>query len=72
MERCSVESSNLTSVGYDEDSFVLEVEFKKGAVYRYLDVPVLVYEEMMESESIGRAFVKLVKGGDFEYERLSK
>lgn len=55
MERIYVESSNIQSVGYDPDSSVLEVEFKKnGAVYQYYDVPQYEYEEFMNAESKGR------------------
>ena len=39
MERIAVESSNLASIGYDEASMVLEVEFKHGGIYQYFDVP---------------------------------
>ncbi len=71
MKRQLVESSNLTSIGYDQDTSVLEVEFKRGSVYKYLDVPLETYEEMIGSESLGKAFVNLIKGGGFKYERLS-
>jgi hypothetical protein len=40
MNRVSVSSSNVTSVGYDENSSTLEVEFKGGSIYRYFGVPV--------------------------------
>jgi hypothetical protein len=39
MERIAVTSSNVVAVGYQESSSTLEVEFKNGSVYRYLDVP---------------------------------
>ena len=35
MERQSVSSSNLHSVGYDQESAVLEIKFKEGGVYQY-------------------------------------
>ena len=40
MHRIPVRSSNVASVGYDESSSTLEVEFKSGSVYRYFGVPV--------------------------------
>ncbi len=39
MDRISVASSNVASVGYEENTSTLEVEFKNGSVYQYLDVP---------------------------------
>jgi hypothetical protein len=35
MDRQRVNSSNLRSVGYDEEESVLEIEFQAGPVYRY-------------------------------------
>ena len=67
MERQAVKSSNLSEVGYDADTQVLEVQFKKGAIYQYFDVPVEVYDELMEAESIGKAFSTMIKAGDFKY-----
>jgi hypothetical protein len=39
MDRRPVRSSNVASVGYDESSSTLEVEFHGGRVYRYFGVP---------------------------------
>ncbi|MGJ5040902.1 KTSC domain-containing protein [Bradyrhizobium sp. HKCCYLRH1062] len=61
MERQSVVSSNLVSVGYDEDSSTLEVEFKSGAVYRYFNVPLFEYERLMEASSHGIYFNANIK-----------
>ena len=61
MKRQSVESSNLRSVGYDEFLFVLEIEFKSGAVYRYYGVPSEVHDELINAESVGKYFNANVK-----------
>ena len=53
MERSSVSSSNIESVGYDSDSLTLEVEFKGGSVYQYYDVPSHVYEDFTSADSLG-------------------
>ena len=39
MLRLVVKSSALTSMGYDEGTRVLELEYKNGTVYRFKDVP---------------------------------
>ncbi|AVG77997.1 KTSC domain-containing protein [Pantoea ananatis] len=56
MERTAVSSSNLASVGYDVDTLTLEVEFLNGTVYQYYDVPVGVFEEMLNAGSVGSYF----------------
>ena len=47
MERKRVNSSKVRSVGYDEKSQTLEVEFSKGQVYQYVKVYPEVYRRFM-------------------------
>jgi hypothetical protein len=54
VDRVRVTSSCIASVGYDDTSYVLEVEFKEGHVYRYFDVPEPVVREFLGSPSLGR------------------
>jgi hypothetical protein len=54
VDRAPVTSSCIASVGYDEASSVLEVEFSEGYVYRYFDVPEEVVREFLGSPSLGR------------------
>lgn len=61
IKREKVDSSNLESVGYDENSKVLEVEFKSGKVYRYLDVPKFKYVELVNANSKGKYFYSNIK-----------
>lgn len=57
MERQTVSSSNLASVGYDPNSEILEVEFlSNGKIYEYYNVPQFTYDRLMEASSIGRYF----------------
>ena len=56
MNRTTVTSSNLMSVGYDAKSLTLEVEFHGGSVYQYFDVPELKHQELMQAESHGIYF----------------
>jgi hypothetical protein len=53
MHRQTVSSSAISSVGYDERSAVLEVEFSSGAVYDYLQVPEKVYRALLKAPSKG-------------------
>ena len=62
MDRQSVSSSNLASVGYDPGSETLEVEFNNGRVYQYYNVPQFMYERLMEAGSIGTFLNSQIKG----------
>jgi hypothetical protein len=54
MDRERVDSSSVLSVGYDGKSHTLEVEFRNGGVYRYLDVPEDAWSELRAAGSKGR------------------
>ncbi len=69
MERIPVESSNIASIGYDEDTNTLEIEFHNGGVYQYFDVPFLVYDGMMEAGSKGQYLAQQIKG-QFRYVKV--
>jgi hypothetical protein len=57
MDRVAVQSSNLVSVGYDLESFTLEVEFRSGAVYRYFSVPPEIHDGLMGTGAKGSTSV---------------
>ena len=61
MERISVNSSNISSVGYDVDSQTLEIEFHNGGVYQYAGIPESEYEGLMSSDSKGKYFHANIK-----------
>ena len=56
-----VQSSNIVSIGYDEQSQTLEVEFKDGAIYQYYNVPQPLYSELMNSSSVGKFLNQYIK-----------
>ena len=60
--RQPVESTAIAEIGYSKRRHVLEIEFVNGAVYRYLEVPVTVYRDLMSSESKARFYDSNVKG----------
>jgi hypothetical protein len=60
--RQPVESSAIAKVGYSKRRHILEIEFLNGAVYRYLEVPVSIYRDLMLSESKARFYDSHVKG----------
>lgn len=62
MNRDQVQSDMMLSVGYDSRTSVLEVEFKQGAVWEYLDVPESLYHEFRNAGSLGKFFLAHIKG----------
>lgn len=69
MQRQKVQSSNLSSIGYDEENQLLEIEFNHGRVYEYFDVPNDVYEELMNASSHGRYFISEIKDS-YDYNKI--
>ena len=59
--RQPVQSSCLTSVGYQVGSRTLEVEFRNGGVYLYFEVPPSVHAALMTAPSKGRFFAAEVR-----------
>lgn len=61
MNRISVSSSNISSIGYDPESQTLEIEFNDGSIYQYNDVPQLIYESLMNAGSHGQYLNQHIK-----------
>lgn len=62
MERIEVKSSNIASVGYDENTITLEVEFLNNSVYQYFEVPLHIYKSLMQADSHGQFLAQNIKG----------
>jgi len=61
MEREMVTSSTVLSIGYEPTSSTLEVEFKNGGVYQYYNVPEMIYQQLMASDSKGKFLHAYIK-----------
>ncbi|MCX7887843.1 MAG: KTSC domain-containing protein [Verrucomicrobiae bacterium] len=62
MQRQKVVSSDIASVGYDEATGTLEIEFHATSVYRYYSVPPDVYRGLLTTPSPGKYFLQHIKG----------
>lgn len=62
MERKPVSSSNIASIGYDENSSTLEIEFLNNSIYQYFDVPLHIYQGLMKADSHGQFLAQNIKG----------
>ena len=56
IKRVPVQSSALATVGYSKRLRALEIEFRNGAIYRYLDVEPDVYDALIGSHSKARFY----------------
>lgn len=59
----------ILGVRYDEALFDLEVIFRTGEKYRYKNVPLFVYERLMNAESQGQYMRKYILGR-YDFERF--
>jgi len=64
MKRKPVKSSNITSVGYDADKLILEVEFNSGKIYQYSPITNEGYIEMLKADSVGKFFLQHIRGNN--------
>ena len=69
MRRVEVTSTSLQSIGYDQASKLLEVEFRSGAVYHYHDVPYRVARGLASATSVGAYFMRHIRGA-YGYARV--
>lgn len=70
MNRISVSSSNISSIGHDPSSQVLEVEFNDGSVYRYEGVPQSVYDDFVSAGSHGQYLNQHIKNS-YSYSKIN-
>jgi hypothetical protein len=70
MERFSVTSSNVASIGYDPVTATLEVEFNNGGIYQYFDVPETIFIEFINADSKGKYLNSMIKGS-FRYAKVA-
>ncbi len=67
MERQQVTSSNLSSVGFDEETSTLEIGFNSGFVYQYYGVPYHLYNSLMFARSKGEFFDRFIRKVGYNY-----
>lgn len=67
MNMTHINSSNLESVGYENNT--LYIRFHSGGLYSYSNVPESVYQGLMTAGSHGRYFHYNIKGR-YAYHRI--
>jgi hypothetical protein len=71
MLRTRVESSNIAMIGYDEEQRILEITFRDGRVYHYLEVPPERALSLLRAESKGRFLNSDIKP-EFDYRSVGR
>lgn len=65
MYRKNVESSNIKSIGYEDET--LEVEFLNGSIYQYYNVPKDLFDGIMNADSHGKYLNEYIKKAHYRY-----
>lgn len=73
----AVQSSNVESFDYDEETQRLLVRFRSGRVYRYADVPSEAVSSLSAAledadASFGQAFNRIIRSAGYNYEEVSE
>ncbi len=66
MSLVTLQSSLLDQIGYDEATQEMVVLFKTGGRYVFVDVPHAAYLSLMSADSVGKHFLRNIKG-KFEF-----
>ncbi|HEY6111919.1 MAG TPA: KTSC domain-containing protein [Chthoniobacterales bacterium] len=56
-----VESNAIAEIGYSKRRHWLEIKFASGSIYRYVDLPVSVYRDLMAAESKTGYYARYIK-----------
>ena len=70
MERNRVNSSTISSIGYDQSSNILEIEFKTGNIYQYINIPYQTYLGLLQASSHGKYSDKYIKNGGYSFLKI--
>lgn len=69
MDRMSVPSTNVASIGYDASTQTLEVEFTNGSIYQYFNCGKELYHQFMTAPSKGQFLNAYIKNA-YPYSRI--
>lgn len=68
VEMIKVESSNLYSIGYENNT--LYILFNSGGLYKYMNVDFVVYKELLNATSKGKFFHQYIKN-NYNYQKIN-
>ena len=62
IKREPVSSSNVAGIGYSRHLRALEIEFTRGAIYRFLEVSPSIYRGLLAADSKGHFIAENIRG----------
>jgi hypothetical protein len=68
MNRIKVNSSNIHSISFEKNT--LEIKFKSNQIYKFINVPIIIYLNFLFAKSKGSFFSHSIKG-KFIYKRIA-
>jgi hypothetical protein len=70
MNRLTVISSDIKSVGYELTEELLEIEFHSGGIYQYSNVPPAIHYGLMNAVSHGTYFNRYIKKSAYPFRKI--
>ena len=67
MQRQRVSSTSIASVGYDDATSTLEIEFHNGRIYQFFNVRPEIAAALRAAPSHGAFFNKYLRNGGYEF-----
>lgn len=71
MKRKPVDSSMISSIGYQPSTKTLEIEFNSGAIWQYFDFPKDLWNKFTKCKSYGRFFLANIQNS-FEEAKIAR
>ncbi|WP_259399239.1 MULTISPECIES: KTSC domain-containing protein [unclassified Pseudoalteromonas] len=68
-EQHPVNSDAFSHIGYSTINKILDLKFESGSVYRYYNIPILVWDELYYSTSMGKVFNDNIRG-QYPFDKL--
>lgn len=68
-EQHPVKSDVFSHIGYSTINKILDLKFESGGVYRYYNIPILVWDELYYSTSMGKVFNDNIRG-QYPFDKL--
>ena len=65
----NVTSTSIECLTLNVQAASLRIMFVSGSTYEYEGVPVATFLKVLESDSVGRAFIRLIKN-EFTYKKV--
>jgi hypothetical protein len=67
VELVPVQSTNLSAIGYEPDTMLMQIQFKNGSLYAYQNVEPDTYQTLVTSPDPGRYFAEIIKPQRYKY-----